>query len=187
MDAWLYILLLGIGIVIYAYLLPKPNSRNGETDMIKEIEEMFGDFSADLEEENKQLIQMIAKMKTEYELHLAKLTGRIESLEQQNSHLSIQLEQFSRNQLQNAAKEQAAIKADIESEAGSFTDTAHNSASDSFPPATNSPNLRERYKDLFNLYDQGKSTEQIAKKLGMNKGEVLLILQLAKQEEQSRV
>jgi DNA-directed RNA polymerase specialized sigma24 family protein len=47
-------------------------------------------------------------------------------------------------------------------------------------------NIRDRYANVFQLYDQGKSTDYIAKKLDMNKGEVMLIIQLAKQEGQAR-
>jgi DNA-binding NarL/FixJ family response regulator len=48
-------------------------------------------------------------------------------------------------------------------------------------------NIRDRYSVIFEMYDQGKSTDHIAKKLDMTKGEVNLIVQLAKQEEQIRV
>ena len=52
------------------------------------------------------------------------------------------------------------------------------------PPAERLANtIKARYKELFDLYDSGKSIEYIAKKLGRNKGEVQLILGLAKQEE----
>jgi hypothetical protein len=47
-------------------------------------------------------------------------------------------------------------------------------------------NIRYRYMELFALEKQGKSIDHIAKKLGMNKGEVMLIIQLAKQEDRTR-
>ncbi|MDF2815210.1 MAG: hypothetical protein K0Q81_1410, partial [Paenibacillus sp.] len=47
-------------------------------------------------------------------------------------------------------------------------------------------NIRYRYTELFALEKQGKSIDHIAKKLGMNKGEVMLIIQLAKQEDRTR-
>jgi hypothetical protein len=47
--------------------------------------------------------------------------------------------------------------------------------------------IRERYAELFQLYDQNKSIDYIARKLGMNKGEVGLILELARQEERFNV
>jgi DNA-binding NarL/FixJ family response regulator len=49
--------------------------------------------------------------------------------------------------------------------------------------ATGPMNIRERYKEVFDLQRQGKSMDYIAKKMSMNKGELQLILQLAKQEE----
>ena len=48
------------------------------------------------------------------------------------------------------------------------------------PPTT----IRGRYPELFNMHDKGRSVEQIAKALGMNKGEVQLILQLVRREEE---
>lgn len=46
--------------------------------------------------------------------------------------------------------------------------------------------IRNRYADLFEMYQAGKSIDAIAKKLGRNKGEIQLILQLSKQEEAAR-
>jgi hypothetical protein len=46
--------------------------------------------------------------------------------------------------------------------------------------------IRGRYAELLDLYNRGRSVEQIAKALNMNKGEVQLILQLAKREEGAR-
>ncbi|WP_042160514.1 DUF6115 domain-containing protein [Paenibacillus gorillae] len=58
---------------------------------------------------------------------------------------------------------------------------------DPAPAAVPAPTtIQSRYAELLELYSQGKSIELIAKKLGMNKGEVQLILQLAKQEEGAR-
>ncbi|MEK0316012.1 hypothetical protein [Cohnella sp. 56] len=42
--------------------------------------------------------------------------------------------------------------------------------------------IRERYRPLVDLYERGRSVEQVAKAMNMNKGEVQLILQLAKRE-----
>ncbi|WP_274651518.1 hypothetical protein [Paenibacillus humicola] len=51
--------------------------------------------------------------------------------------------------------------------------------------ADSSVTIRERYAELFGLYDAGKSVEAVAKKLGMPKGEVHLIVQLSKREEET--
>ncbi|MNC80265.1 hypothetical protein D3C75_1330060 [compost metagenome] len=42
---------------------------------------------------------------------------------------------------------------------------------------------RDRYPELFELYGKGKSIDMIAKTMGLQRGEVQLILQLAKKEE----
>lgn len=42
--------------------------------------------------------------------------------------------------------------------------------------------IRDRYAELLELHERGRSVEQIAKAMNMNKGEVQLILQLAKRE-----
>lgn len=43
--------------------------------------------------------------------------------------------------------------------------------------------VRDRYPELFELYGKGKSIDMIAKTMGLQRGEVQLILQLAKKEE----
>ena len=45
------------------------------------------------------------------------------------------------------------------------------------------PSIRERYQELFRLHSEGKSVDQIARTLNIHKGEVMLIQQLARQEE----
>jgi hypothetical protein len=45
--------------------------------------------------------------------------------------------------------------------------------------------LHYRYPELFELYNQGKSIDMIAKAVGIQRGEVQLILQLANKEESS--
>ncbi|MFD2333220.1 hypothetical protein ACFSR7_28515 [Cohnella sp. GCM10020058] len=49
-------------------------------------------------------------------------------------------------------------------------------------PADRPPAIRERYAELLELYERGRSVEQVAKAMNMNKGEVQLVLQLAKRE-----
>jgi len=56
--------------------------------------------------------------------------------------------------------------------------TADEEASASDKPAS----IRERYGELVAMYERGRSVEQVARAMNMNKGEVQLILQLAKRE-----
>jgi|HigsolmetaAR203D_1030402.scaffolds.fasta_scaffold04746_8 BMFP domain-containing protein YqiC len=53
-------------------------------------------------------------------------------------------------------------------------------------PAATPNSISERYKSVLDLHHSGKSVEYIAKKTGMNKGEVQLVLTLAKREEALR-
>ena len=50
-------------------------------------------------------------------------------------------------------------------------------------PAPPVHSIKSRYAELFDLYEQGKSIDMIAKTTGLQRGEVQLIIQLAKQEE----
>ncbi|MDF2657330.1 MAG: hypothetical protein K0Q94_121 [Paenibacillus sp.] len=188
MDPWLYIVLLGLVLIVYAKLVPKKEPAAKQTNVMKEIEDTMELFSAELEEENKQLLGLVSGMKQEHEAHTATLLGRIEALEQQNKavneQLSILLDQRMRKEPVPAAAGAEAPVLDALPVAAPLAQQAEEPAVQPEPvPAS----IRDRYPDVFRLYEQGKSTEYIAKKLEMNKGEVMLIIQLAKQEDQSRV
>lgn len=201
-DPWLYIVLLGLVLIVYARFIPKKEQAAKQTNVIKEIEDTMEQFSAELEEENRQVLGLVSDMKKEHDLHTAKLQGRIEALEQQNRSVNEQLAQLVRSE-QNR-KDQQTTAANIQQPIPSATpaqmplpskpdqmQAAQQSVRPADAPAhepERSPmNIRDRYANVFQLYDQGKSTEYIAKKLEMNKGEVMLIIQLAKQEDRARV
>lgn len=202
----MYIVLFGLVCIVYARLLPKAPAGPSSAGMVKEIEETMEHFAAELEEENKQLLQSVTQMKHDHEQQVSKLSGKIEQLEKQSYDLSQELKKLIISKIQEAplrpepeasraaergapaAEETAAygITASAAAEAEAALRQAA-AASDAPQPSAAAAGLRERYEGLFQLYDQGKSTEYIAKKLGLNKGEVSLIVQLAKQEEQGRV
>lgn len=195
MDAWLYIVLLGLVLVVYAKLVPKKEPATKQTNVMKEIENTMELFSAELEEENKQLLGLVSGMKKEHDAHTATLLGRIEALEHQNKAVHDQLSMLLLDQRNR--KDTSPPSVAIDAPGVSAPDVSLSAAA----PAQQKPqaeeavvqpergpmSIRQRYSDVFRLYEQGKSTEYIAKKLEMNKGEVMLIIQLAKQEDQSRV
>lgn len=208
MEPWLIVVLLGLVLVVYAGLAPRRGGASTKTKVIKEIEDTMEQFSAELEEENRQLLEKVAEMKRDHEAHTSKLQGRIEALEQQNRAVGDQVALLVRAENERAFRKESAV-----SEAGAHRPKTAVLANNAplFPEVSlaeedarrmNAPmltpasppssergrvNIRERYAAVFSLYDQGKSTEYIARKLEMNKGEVMLIIQLAKQEAQVRV
>ncbi|RKN86494.1 hypothetical protein [Paenibacillus ginsengarvi] len=198
-DAWLYIVLLGGVIVVYAKFVPKRETDTKQTHVIKEIEQTMEQFSADLEEENRQLLQLVSDMKHDHQAHTAKLEGRLEAVELQNRAIGEQIavlqrsEQIRKEEQEAFLRTQSAptVKADhsgsaLQSPAGApIQDEPANQPDTSAGQGPMS--IRQRYSGVFELYDQGKSTEYIAKKLEMNKGEVTLIIQLAEREAQARV
>jgi uncharacterized membrane-anchored protein YhcB (DUF1043 family) len=202
---WMYVVLLGLVCLAYAQLLPRQEKTVPSGDMIKELEQSMELFASDMEEQNETLLQLFSDTKREYEAHLAKLSARLEQLEKQNHQLVQELIRPKHPQPEpgplmmpepdrsepapalgsGAASESAAAKAEPDVE-----EQAEAGDRKSAWPTQRQPllmNVRERYAELFRLYGQKKSVEYIAKKLGMNKGEVQLIIQLARQEEKTLV
>jgi hypothetical protein len=191
MQPWVYIVLLGLVLLIYARLMPKKEAKLS-ANWTKELEETMEHFASDMEEQNEALVRLFTDTKKDYEMHLAKLSGRVEALEKQNVILSQEinrLQQLQSMQHIHAAQPEPQSPSPSAAAEAMQTKPAGNAeqAKEPVPAAPSLMNIKERYPDLFRLYEQGKSTEAIAKKLGMNKGEVSLILQLSKQEEKARV
>jgi DNA-binding NarL/FixJ family response regulator len=140
--------------------------------MVKEIEETMEHFANEIEEENNQLLHSVAQIKSDHELQINRLISKVEQLEKQNYDLSSEIKSIVFTKLNESNKQLPAETADKPIS----EKTAHASMQ-----------MKERYSELFRLHEQGKAVEYIAKKLNLNKGEVQLIIQLAKQEEQNRV
>ncbi|WP_258959173.1 hypothetical protein [Paenibacillus tyrfis] len=193
-QPWIYIVLVGLLIVVYAKIIPRKSEGAAKPDgaIVKEMEQAMDHLAMELEEQNKALIELFSGTKQTYEEHTAKLTSRVETLEKQCQELRHELgrltfpEEQRRLSLQaDASKQGEALGASAGAAVSqAYTDSA---VPDTQPEAANKAamNMKERYAELFGLYESGKSTDYIAKKLGMNKGEISLILQLAKQEERS--
>ncbi|HEY0826970.1 MAG TPA: hypothetical protein VGE40_02650 [Bacilli bacterium] len=175
MYPWQLVALIGAGILVYALLLPKYSSTSKQTEMIQEIEETIEHFIDEIEAENKDLLKLVADMKKDGENQTSKLFGRIESLEKQ-------VYEITAGMVQKSGKPEKADKAEqMEQAVPVMSEVIEETAEISHM------NIKERYLELLELDKQGKSIEYIARKLGMNKGEIQLILQLARQEEQFRV
>lgn len=199
MESWLYIVLLGAVVLVFATLKPGKRTEAVPGTTMKDIEATMDQFTAELEEENRQLLELVSEMKHDHEKHTAKLQGRLEALERQNLDVTKQLDRLlqaeAQARVQEAAVQQTATSAAPLADKLSAAATG-GSAVPAVQPIPAQPetdaepaggmNIRSRYADLFRLEKQGKSIDHIAKKLGMNKGEVMLILQLAKQEDGAR-
>ncbi|MCZ8512342.1 hypothetical protein O9H85_07840 [Paenibacillus filicis] len=201
-QPWLYIVLIGVVIIVYAMILPSTREpKRRDQAMLSEMEETMEHFAAELEEQNQALIRMFADTKKEYEIHSAKLAARVELLEKQNDQLQQNVSKISYEREQGESRpssgssysalsgEAAALSERQSAVAEAETGAAEQPQAALEPIATPAAlmNIKQRYSELFELYDQGKSSDAIAKKLGMNKGEIHLILQLAKREEQADV
>ncbi|MDQ0899786.1 hypothetical protein [Paenibacillus sp. V4I7] len=204
MQPWMYVVLLGLILIVYARFLPKEQaSASTKTNVVQDIEETIEHFAAEMDEQNQTLLNLFSKTKQDYEIELAKLAGRLESLEKQKHELSQELTKVhvnhQMNQRTNAATDisseaQHAVDSSIPitNPADSVQVTSSELAAASKESIVEEPiytglSMKSRYSELFSLHDQGKGVEAIAKKLGMNKGEVSLILQLSRQEERARV
>lgn len=204
MQPWMYVVLLGLVLIVYARFLPKEQaSASTKTNVVQEIEETIEHFAAEMDEQNQTLLNLFSKTKQDYEIELAKLAGRLESLEKQKHELSQELTKVhvnhQMNQRTNAATDissddqySVVSRIPIANPAQSVQVTSSELAAASKESIVEEPiytglSMKSRYSELFSLHEQGKGVEAIARKLGMNKGEVSLILQLARQEEKARV
>lgn len=184
MQPWMYVVLLGLVVIVYARFLPKEQlAASGKMTVVQEIEETIEHFAAEMDEQNQSLLDLFSKTKQDYEVELSKLAGRLETLEKQKHELS--------QELKVHVKDQGTLTS-FEQQAAAGESPFMNSALVVEPPILEEEpvyaglSMKSRYAELFTLHDQGKGVEAIAKKLGMNKGEVSLILQLSRQEEQTR-
>lgn len=168
MEPWIIVVLLGIAVMVYAILQPNRSDGRGGVS-IGEFEEALDRFADVMEEDNRELLETVGGWRREMEADLHRLAGRVDALEKQAaSGGPVRFADEGKSERptggEGHAKDQRAAEA----------------------AAAGSTGIRARYPALFALHDAGKSVDYIAKKSGMNKGEVLLILQLAKREEQHR-
>lgn len=173
MEPWTYIVILGLAVIGYSTMKSQPHKSQNHNAVVHDIETALDQFAQELEDDNEQLLQSIAGLKRELEAEINKLNGRVEAIEKQTvqMNLTASLAALSSTEKPRAKK--------IEK------NDAHNElpTEESKEPESN---IKTRYTTVFELHEQGKSIEYIAKKTGMNKGEVQLIIQLARQEEQFR-
>lgn len=184
MDPWQLIVLLGAVTAAAAFLLPRRNagSRPDEASAVQ-LQTALEQFMETMEADNREIAESIAGMQkrnreenADRDERIAALERRAAELEELVSRTERRLEERIEGLRPGAPAEPApavdAQAAETETEGGEEQQDRDEST------------IRSRYAELFALHDQGKSVDAIARQTGMNKGEVMLILQLAKQEEE---
>jgi len=179
-DPWQLIVLLGAVIAAAAFLMPRRKAGSGSDEASAvQLQTALEQFMETMEADNREIAESIAGMQERVRQENASRDERIAALERRAAELE---------QLLGRTESRLAERIDGIGRLAA-TGSAPESATDAAPaegadqPEPAGPNIRSRYPELFALHEQGKSVEAIAKQTGMNKGEVMLILQLAKREE----
>ncbi|QGQ96257.1 hypothetical protein EHS13_15905 [Paenibacillus psychroresistens] len=171
-EPWILVVLLGLVCIVISFFAPR-SVTNDNANMVKEIEDTMEHFANEIEEENNQLLQSVAQIKTDHEQQMNRLIAKVDQLEKQNYDLSSEIKSIVLNKWHEQNKQPTRDQSE---------EVTPVIVKEVLPMQ-----MKERYSELFSLHEQGKAVEYIAKKLNLNKGEVQLIIQLAKQEEQNRV
>ncbi|CAH1197796.1 hypothetical protein PAECIP111893_00982 [Paenibacillus plantiphilus] len=180
------IVLLGAVAVVYAVITPRKAAQKDEqSSTVRNMETALEQFMENMEADNREMVELVTSAQKEAKQQAQEREERINQLEQRCNELQQSLSEQAKAQqpvaaFQAAQQSVAADREEIETE--SQISMHEPEAVD--PPR--SATIRSRYTELFTLHDSGKSVEAIAKRMNMNKGEVQLILQLSKQEEENR-
>lgn len=193
-PGWIYIVLIGAVAIIYGFLLPKARNVAATAQSmatVDKVEDTLEHYMAEIEKENEEIIDLVSKIKQE---STAKQLALQEQLTEMRQRL-IQLEQRPDPVIMPSVVQPIApIQNPVTTLEGTGTqgDALRESAArmaqqSSEPVVEEQPDtterIEDRYQELFALYKNGKSIDTIAKTVGLQRGEVQLILQLAKQED----
>lgn len=176
-DPWQLIVLLGAVTAAAALLMPrrKAGSGNDEASAVQ-LQTALEQFMETMEADNRGIAESIAGMREKVREENAGRDERIAALERRAAELEQMLNRTERRLAERIDGLARAFPGDPASAAEVRSAEPGEKRSE--------PTIRSRYAELFALHDQGKSVEAIAKQTGMNKGEVMLILQLAQREEE---
>lgn len=167
-EPWYYLVIVGAAILVYAWYLPKRTEPN-PNELFKEIELTVERCLDNLQEDNQELFDMLAAIHEKQDQEMTRLNERIAHLE--------------RLQAMGNGQARAGTSESVRSEPGNEWKYTRDQTDHSAKQET----IRARFPALFELHDEGKSVDAIAKSIGMNKGEVQLILRLDKREGQPSV
>lgn len=160
-DIWLSALTI-IVLLLALRLLKSGNGKQMEQE--ESAEGKFHTLITEFERENSELVRSIAQVKRMTDTQLTGVKEELASLQQQVGELMRQKEEL----LENIGQLQSSI--------GEISKTTTSSVA-SLPQF-----LKDEYKDIPQLYAQGMSSLEIARKLGMGDGEVKIVIQMLKKQ-----
>ncbi|WP_379126585.1 hypothetical protein [Paenibacillus sp. sgz500958] len=189
MQPWVYIVLLGVAAIAYSLMMPRRSKQeNLEQRALKETEAALEMYVADIERENEEIINLVGSIKQQSQATQGALQEQLVELKAQlaeQQRISAQLE--SRLTAGESGLLQLAMlskgQPDAVNERIVPEKTENSIAEEQTEPAKPVNSIKLRYPKLFELNEQGKSIDAISKIVGLQRGEVQLILQLSKQEE----
>ncbi|SFE16983.1 hypothetical protein SAMN04487969_101440 [Paenibacillus algorifonticola] len=185
MSNWQYIVLLGAVVVVFGLLLPR-RKQPVAAQAVNNMEVSLEQFMENMEQDNRELTALIVQSQEEARAKARRGEERLAELERKYSAMEQLFEQQKTTAVLVPAAQVPLVKVDAPiTPASAVFQKEPEELEEPAPPAKQT--IQQRYPDLFDFHQQGKSIEAIAKKMNMNKGEVQLILQLAKQEESARV
>lgn len=163
-------LLFGAGaiIVISALFLRKTNQASTDKETVihtsidrTEMENTLKRFVTQVQKENDQTVTFMERNKQEVSVEIRQLSERVKYLETELAQLRSLIPNLQTNQMKPA---EAKVETDVDSLL-----------------------LKERFKRVFELKQQGLSIDEIAKRLGAGRGEIDLIFSLATPSQRGSV
>lgn len=188
---WQYIVLLGAVVIVFAFALPRKKQHSEQpSQTIQNMETALEQFMENMEKDNQELVALVADAQREAKAESERKDIRISELERKAAMLERQLQAAAAAERSMDYRISQAPAVQPEPPAATVTVSAVQAEAEAKADSNDSrqsdnakQTIHARYSELFQLYEQGKSIEAISRKLGMNKGEVQLIMQLAKQED----
>lgn len=186
-QPWITIALLGAVIFLFAFIQTRgAKTAKNQSGSLQEIEEAFEHFVQEIEEDNRKVMEHVTSLKAAYEQRSQLLSERLESHAQLLNDRIQQLEQHIQAMEQAAAATTPPLQTakHAVNEASTLETAIYDNSAET--TVIEADTIRHRYQSIFDMHHEGRSIEYIAKKMGMNKGEVQLVLTLAQQEEANR-
>lgn len=185
MSPWLSVVLFGVAVFGFSWLMPKRGQGEHNSGIVGEA--AYDRLLEDLEMENRELVDAVAKFKEEQDQTVQRLGNRIVEMERQmkvwtERTMPAAVPAGAQSAEPVSAAESPAAPVRIEEAPEQTAAAPAQPDTEETVPAPAS--IRVRYANLIAMHDKGRSVDHIAKTAGMNKGEVQLILQLARREEE---